>query len=413
MPVNPTYPGVYVQEVPSGVRTIAGVSTSIALFIGMTKKGPLNQPIRCPNYTEFVRNFSDDASIGDLPRAVKLFFTNGGTDCYVMRIAQGVGYSSVTLRSEDEKPTLDLTAKSPGSEGEWIRTSVTYSGLQPESTFNITIFSWVFDAAGNKSAQASETFSSLSMNPNSSRYAPTFITQNSKLVDAALSAATDAPNPINGYSISGRPVPYDLDVASTFISAWDALIGSNGLGKKFQISVDGNAYVTVDLSAIDVSAMDAATAQATDLPAAIKAAVESAYTAAGIAGVVVAVSFEEGPDPPSAIDPLDTTAVLQIRSENEGDVLIKAASSDDAALLLMLGTENGGIEVSAYSPLRPAPNGVVFKANDLANWNALGSLEQQTIQNIMIDEVDATTGAPTVNTFGITGLQTTLAEDPF
>ena len=49
MPVNPTYPGVYVQEIPSGVRTIAGVSTSIALFIGMTKKGPLNKPIRCPN----------------------------------------------------------------------------------------------------------------------------------------------------------------------------------------------------------------------------------------------------------------------------------------------------------------------------------------------------------------------------
>ena len=34
MAVTPTYPGVYVQEVPSGVRAIAGVSTSIGMFIG-------------------------------------------------------------------------------------------------------------------------------------------------------------------------------------------------------------------------------------------------------------------------------------------------------------------------------------------------------------------------------------------
>ena len=39
MPVQVSYPGVYVQEVPSGVRAITGVSTSVALFIGMTKRG--------------------------------------------------------------------------------------------------------------------------------------------------------------------------------------------------------------------------------------------------------------------------------------------------------------------------------------------------------------------------------------
>ena len=34
MPVPPTYPGVYVQEISSGVRTISGVATSIAAFVG-------------------------------------------------------------------------------------------------------------------------------------------------------------------------------------------------------------------------------------------------------------------------------------------------------------------------------------------------------------------------------------------
>jgi phage tail sheath protein FI len=38
MPIQPTYPGVYIQEVPSGVRTITGVSTSIGAFFGRTLK---------------------------------------------------------------------------------------------------------------------------------------------------------------------------------------------------------------------------------------------------------------------------------------------------------------------------------------------------------------------------------------
>jgi hypothetical protein len=83
MPIQPTYPGVYVQEVPSGVRTIMGVSTSIAMFIGRAKWGPDNEPFQCLNYSDFDRAFTSDNSMGDLARAVRLFFLNGGTRCYV------------------------------------------------------------------------------------------------------------------------------------------------------------------------------------------------------------------------------------------------------------------------------------------------------------------------------------------
>ena len=41
MPVTLTYPGVYIEEVPSGVRTITGVATSITAFIGRTLRGPV------------------------------------------------------------------------------------------------------------------------------------------------------------------------------------------------------------------------------------------------------------------------------------------------------------------------------------------------------------------------------------
>ena len=39
MPVTPTYPGVYVVEIPSGVRTITGVATSVAAFVDYFRRG--------------------------------------------------------------------------------------------------------------------------------------------------------------------------------------------------------------------------------------------------------------------------------------------------------------------------------------------------------------------------------------
>src|ERR1043165_1162583 len=80
MPVTPpvTYPGVYVQEVPSGVRTIVGVGTSIGMFIGTSKRGPINQPRACLNYAAFRDTFGEDNTAGDLAQYVRLFFLNGG-----------------------------------------------------------------------------------------------------------------------------------------------------------------------------------------------------------------------------------------------------------------------------------------------------------------------------------------------
>src|SRR4029077_6342166 len=97
MPPTLTYPGVYVQEVASGVRTIVGVSTATPLFIGSCKDGPLNEPKLCHNFTDFLASFSDDSTSSDLPRQVKLFFLNGGTTCYVIRIATGAKQAAVQL----------------------------------------------------------------------------------------------------------------------------------------------------------------------------------------------------------------------------------------------------------------------------------------------------------------------------
>ena len=46
MPTAVSYPGVYVEEIPSGVRTLTGVATSVTAFLGKAVRGPVNLPFR-------------------------------------------------------------------------------------------------------------------------------------------------------------------------------------------------------------------------------------------------------------------------------------------------------------------------------------------------------------------------------
>ena len=55
MPVTVTYPGVYIEEVPSGVRTITGVATSITAFVGRALRGPTDRPRLVQSFAEFER----------------------------------------------------------------------------------------------------------------------------------------------------------------------------------------------------------------------------------------------------------------------------------------------------------------------------------------------------------------------
>jgi len=57
MPTTPTYPGVYIEEISSGVRTITGVATSITAFIGRALRGPVNEAVVINSYGDFERIF--------------------------------------------------------------------------------------------------------------------------------------------------------------------------------------------------------------------------------------------------------------------------------------------------------------------------------------------------------------------
>ncbi|UCC58973.1 MAG: AAA family ATPase [Candidatus Bathyarchaeum sp.] len=110
--MNPTqvsYPGVYIEEVPSGVRAISGVSTSIAVFIGLancrndqvSKTAYTPQPKRLFSYPQYEQEFGPPHPQSDLATSVRLFFLNGGTKCYAINICESSA-ADTTLPSEDD-----------------------------------------------------------------------------------------------------------------------------------------------------------------------------------------------------------------------------------------------------------------------------------------------------------------------
>jgi len=91
MPATLTYPGVYIEEVPSGVRTILGVPTGICAFVGRAKRGPVDEPITINGLGDFERLFGGLWSESRLGFSVKDFFRNGGGQAIIVRVFNSDG----------------------------------------------------------------------------------------------------------------------------------------------------------------------------------------------------------------------------------------------------------------------------------------------------------------------------------
>src|SRR5450755_4381427 len=85
MPVITNYPGVYVQEIPSGVRTITGVPTSVTAFIGRASRGPADQQTLITSYADFERLFGALDASYPMTYAVRDFYSNGGSQAIIVR----------------------------------------------------------------------------------------------------------------------------------------------------------------------------------------------------------------------------------------------------------------------------------------------------------------------------------------
>ena len=123
--MNPTYPGVYIQELPSSVHPITGVATSVGAFVGFKARGIDQRAEQIFSFSDYERLFGGLASNSELSYAVQQFFANGGTQAYVVRVPC-IGASGATVVFDE----MTFTALSSGT---WangtLLVDVDYSGL--------------------------------------------------------------------------------------------------------------------------------------------------------------------------------------------------------------------------------------------------------------------------------------------
>ncbi len=131
MTVTPTYPGVYLYEIPSGNRPITGVATSITAFVGTAPRGPIDEPVMIFGFGDFERAFGGLSRDSGLGYAVLDFFLNGGGQAIVVRVvhtADGdpntpdVGAAAAEVAVGD----ITLRATGPGAWGNALEVDVTH-----------------------------------------------------------------------------------------------------------------------------------------------------------------------------------------------------------------------------------------------------------------------------------------------
>lgn len=122
MPVTLTYPGVYIEEIPSGVRTITGVATSITAFVGRALRGPTDDPVTINSFGDFERIFGGLWVESALSFAVRDFYLNGGSQAIIVRLynppAADPSFAVIHLSN------MDLQAAYPGTWGNKLRARV-------------------------------------------------------------------------------------------------------------------------------------------------------------------------------------------------------------------------------------------------------------------------------------------------
>ena len=229
MPVRPTYPGVYIEEVPSGVRTITGVATSTAAFVGTFPRGLLNEAVQLFSMADFDRNFGGLARDHETTYAIQQFFLNSGTEAWVVRVADTVAaapdnafVSHFTLTDSGGNNVAHVfagrrirgePALNPGEWGNSVRLEIDYGTTDAANLFNLTVYE-VREDGDRTSIVNTETFRNLTMEPGRPNNALEVINQGSALIqitrDPVLVGQTSAA------AVVITPFPVVVPWADTF-----------------------------------------------------------------------------------------------------------------------------------------------------------------------------------------------------
>ncbi len=194
MPVTVSYPGVYIQELPSGVHTITGVATSIGAFVDTFVSGPLNKPVQVLSFAAFEAQFGGLAPGSEASYAIQQFFLNGGSEAYVVRVTSVGGGAPATPAqiALEDKPggsiLLTASADGPGSWGANLRIDVDYGTSDPTSQFNLTVTEIAVSGA-TTTVIAKEVYRNLIIDAAQSNDAATTVNAASQLITVATTGS--------------------------------------------------------------------------------------------------------------------------------------------------------------------------------------------------------------------------------
>ena len=346
MPITPTYPGVYIEEIPSGVRTIVGVSTSACALIGYTQRGPNNKAVQVFGFGDFERQFGGFHKDSPVSYAVHQFFLNGGTEAWVVRVAAGAGRASVTLRSigppGDE--VLVVSAKSEGVWGNLLRLDVDYDTANPDTLFNLTVTELV-DQGGTLSVARAEKHRNLSMSSFSPSFVESVVNVGSELVDVQRTAPAAAFNNDKATSTSGIILQADLQQLDAD-------------HRRLAVTLDGVGPREFDI-------MQPGDSPPANLPGLAHLIETAAGVAFGIGSMTVVVSGGGNRLIATSQTPNGQGEMSMLRFAN--------ASIRNAAGILKLGLANGGREVEGTAHVRPAESGTIGASLEDLNLATLPS----------------------------------------
>jgi uncharacterized protein len=215
MPVMVSYPGVYIEEIPSGVRTIVGVATSIGAFVDFFAEGPVNQATQILSFADFERQFGGLDIRSEASYAVQQFFLNGGSEAYVVRVtsttaANAAGEAAIALQDTAGGATvLTVTARDPGAWGNGLRIEVDWATADPTKQFNLIVIN-VATVQGKQTVVATETFRNLVIDPTQPNDAAAIVNapSGSQLITLAEAAGSTGKRPaMTGSLTKGNPDP--------------------------------------------------------------------------------------------------------------------------------------------------------------------------------------------------------------
>ena len=260
MPVTPTYPGVYIQEIPSGVRAIIGVSTSVAAFVGRFARGPQDAPVQFFNSGDFERRMGGLLRESETTYAVQQFFLNGGSQAWAVRVAPRAAEAALVVMEDiDGNPVLRATAgqqvgdrcRRSGAWGNNLRIDIDYASRDPDNEFNLSV-SEIREEDGREVVVRSEDFRNLSMDAARTNFALAVVNDGSTLIQLSQDSGWIPALP----ALPERPAP-----TGTSSGAAISLASLSNTDSTITMTIDADPAVDVEIAAADLPASPAAAPQ--------------------------------------------------------------------------------------------------------------------------------------------------------